>query len=262
MRDFIFGKWLAVLVLPLALAPLAAQGFGVAPGRQPTLLVMDGAGDAELLLRISCHDTEEPVEEEPSEPDFPSGPGFPTDFDLLQSTGDSGDCDDDPIEKKLISTSSTDLIVKSIRDADRTCGKMRLVPVRKGVDLKLYRIDCYRLAYRRIAEALPPTGDYAPIRRALLTASDKLNQIVRANQDPDADRIKVRERGKPAAPATGPIRAIRPDRIDVAMAQAEAVIEEAAIVILRSGEIPTRRNIHYAQVSAAVEDSLAVLRST
>ena len=62
--------------------------------------------------------------------------------------------------------------MKALNDADRTCRDMRLVPDRSGVDEDLYRIDCYRLMYRRIAEAMPTSGDYAPMRRALLAASE------------------------------------------------------------------------------------------
>jgi hypothetical protein len=246
MSEHKFGKWLTIIVLPLALATQNAQAFnGSTP--KPSLLVMDGAGAEGMILKVAC--------EEPPEVIIPISPA------LLQSVYDSGDCKDTEPTSPGVSKAVTDQIVKAIRDADRTCSDMRLVPEQKGVDERLYRIDCYRLMYRKLADGLPKRGDYAPMRRALLDASDKLNGIVRANQDTSADKIKVRERAKPAAPATAPIRAIRPDRIDVAQAQAEAVIQETAIVILRSGEIPTRRNVHYAEVSAAVEDSLVVLRS-
>ena len=45
------------------------------------------------------------------------------------------------------------------------------------------------------------------------------------------------------------------------MAQAEAVVKEAEIVILRSGEDPTRRTAHFEDVSAALDSNLVILRS-
>jgi hypothetical protein len=294
MRKNRFSKLLALVVLPMALTPFTAQAFYpvrvVAPGLQPAITMTEGVTAQDHILRITCHDAPQPQVEEPQSPveepqppvvvepqppvvEEPQPPvveqaqppveELPSNVELLQSTGGalSDDCDDDVVDSVGVSKAATDRIVKALNDADRTCNDMRLVPPPKGVDQKLYRIDCYRLMYRKIAEAMPKTGDYAPIRRALLAASDKLNQIVRANLDTSAPKITVRERGKRAAPAIGPIRAIRPDRIKVAQAKAEAVIKETAIVILRSGEIPTRRNVHYAKVSAAVEENLVVLRS-
>jgi hypothetical protein len=254
MRNYTLGKWLALIVLPIALIPFSVQAFDpggvVAPGIIPTVLVMDRTTDEDLILQVECYDPPEPA-------------SLPT-LSLLQGLdGLSDDCDDDdPGPSTVVTDATTDTILKALNDADLTCNDMRLVPLRKGIDPKLYRIDCYRLMYRKIAEDLAETGDYAPMRRSLLAASDKLNQIVRQNIDTNAKKIRLRERAKPAGAVTAPIRAIRPDRIDVAQAQAEAVIKEASIVILRSGEIPTRRNVHYTQVAAAVEENLIVLRST
>ncbi len=234
----------ALILVPLIFTGFVAHAFEPVQPNQPTILRMDSASD-DYMIDVDC-----PYEvEEPSES-----------FELLQSAG-RGDCDDYDIPPVSVSTDATDKLVKALTDADRTCNEMLLARPEDGVDLDLYRIDCYRLMYRKLADSMPTTGDYAPIRRALLTASDKLNQIVRANLDSDAPQVKVRERAKPAAPATDTLRAIRPDRAEEATAQAAAVLEETAIVILRSGEIPTRRNIHYTRVSAAVEENLAVLRS-
>lgn len=236
----------ALILVPLIFTGFVAHAFEPVQPNQPTILRMDTAAD-DYIIDIDCpYEVEEPPES--------------FDIEFLQSTS-RGDCDDYEIPPVSVSTDATDKLVKALTDADRTCDEMLLARPQDGIDLDLYRIDCYRLMYRKLADSMPTTGDYAPIRRALLTASDKLNQIVRANLDSEAPKVRVRERAKPAAPATDTLRAIRPDRAEEATAQAAAVLEETAIVILRSGEIPTRRNIHYTRVSAAVEENIAVLRS-
>ena len=45
------------------------------------------------------------------------------------------------------------------------------------------------------------------------------------------------------------------------MAQAEEVVKETELVILRSGEDPTRRTAHYQEVAEAVDSNLVILRS-
>jgi hypothetical protein len=160
-----------------------------------------------------------------------------------------------------LSTSATDAIVRSLADMDRSCDHMLLIPPPNAIDESLYRLDCYRILYKRLADSLPDTGDYASVKQALLEASRKLDAIVTENLDTSAPAISIRERAKPSAPAISGIRAIKKSAKKRAYQQAEAVIAEASIVILRAGEIPTRRNVHYTQISQAVEKNLVVLRS-
>ncbi len=161
----------------------------------------------------------------------------------------------------VLSTPNTNLLVSELASIDRTCSTMLLVPPLRPIEKDLYRLDCYRLLYEELAASIPSSGEYAPIKQALQKAADDLDRIVTANLDPEAPQIRVRERGKGAAPASKPIRAIKKAAKAVAYAQAERIIAETAAVILRSGEIPTRRNAHYTRVSTAVTASLVVLRS-
>jgi hypothetical protein len=236
-------------ILSLVFSGVAAHAFEPG-GQMPKRLIMDSEKDM-IVNVVDCDYTP------PFSDDF-------FDFSTLQSNSggsDSDDCNDHSVGATGVATQVTDGYVRALSDADRTCNDIMLARPQDGIDVDLFRIDCYRVMYRKLAQSMPTTGDYVPIRAALLEASDKLGQIVRENQDTSIPPMKVRERAKPAAPATEGLRAIRADRLEVAEAQAEAVLEETAIVILRAGEIPTRRNIHYARVSAAIEENLAVLRS-
>lgn len=148
----------------------------------------------------------------------------------------------------------TDKISDALGGALKTCSP-------DFVDRR-YRIDCIRFYFRQIASELPRTGEYAPVRDALTTAADKLDAIIRQNLDPNAPTIRPRLNGKSAAPRLPPIRAIRPESEARAMRAAQAVIEEAETVLLRSTENSDRRMAHYQQIAAAIDSTKVLLRST
>ncbi len=169
----------------------------------------------------------------------PSGPSGPSDRDKPGSNAD-------------LTPENTSRISASLSLADQTCGR-RIEP--------RYRIDCLRQSYLRLAANLPATGDYAPIRRALLDAADKLDRIVRRNLDPKAPVIRPRQGGSALAPRLPPVRAVAPARLAAANRAAEAVVRETELLILRSGRDPKRRNVHYQQIAAAVDNNVLLLRS-
>lgn len=246
MRHLTLCGYLAAFAILVGGLPAASQ-----TPEAPKRIIMEGANGDSILDPCCASDGVAKgrlsgivlvqSEEETSVPSDPEGP-------------------DGDMAAARLSTRATGSLVKFLADADRTCKDMRAVRGQQ-IDDNLYRIDCYRVMYRDIAEGMSTTGEYAPIRRALLDASDKLDGIVMANIDADAPTVRVRERAAAAASATEPLRAIRKERQRAAETQAAAVLQETAIVILRAGEIPTRRTVHYARVSAAVEENLAVLRS-
>ncbi|MFN0114281.1 MAG: hypothetical protein ACKVPY_06355 [Paracoccaceae bacterium] len=150
-----------------------------------------------------------------------------------------------------ITTPNTDSIATSIAGITDTCGR---------VDPR-YRIDCLRRAYIEAARDIPDTGDYRPVRQALLDAAAKLDGIVTANLDPALEPLRPREFGKPLAKRLPPVRAVAGDRLTEASRAAEAVIAETGLLILRSGDRPPRRTSHYQTIAAAVDTNLILLRS-
>lgn len=173
-----------------------------------------------------------------------------------EEPADQPDSDRDPIGLPAaanLNTDSTKLLVKALRAANTTCTSTYL-PIK-------YRLDCIRIFYLETANALPDNGDYRAIKHALLDGAAKLDAIVSANVEPDAPKITAPIGGKPAAPRTKPLRAVKPAAIPAAEAEAEKVITETSLLILRSGEDPARRIEHYTEVSAAVDSNLVILRS-
>ncbi len=178
----------------------------------------------------------------------------------LAQCSDCGEGDyDDGGKKKgkgvrgsALNSGITNTLVKILGDANRTCDKR--------IELR-YRIDCLRIYYGWVADELPDTGDYVPIKKAMRRAEAKLNAIVKANLDTTEPKIEPREGHKKNAARVPPIRPVKKAAAKKAAAQATAVVQELELVILRSGEDPSKRKPHFAEVAAAVEDNLVVLRS-
>jgi hypothetical protein len=151
-----------------------------------------------------------------------------------------------------INSGLTKEIVKILEGANKTC--------EREIDLR-YRIDCLRIYYQRVADRLPDTGDYLPVKQAMLDAAAKLDAIVEANLDDRAPPIRPREGHRPSSKRLPAIRAVKEDMAEIAAAQAAEVVRETELIIIRSGGDPARRTQAYTDVAAAVEENLVILRS-
>ncbi|MFZ1338756.1 MAG: hypothetical protein WAS26_06875 [Paracoccaceae bacterium] len=179
---------------------------------------------------------------------------------LWQVQSCDGDyCKEEPTNGKSRNRYGTNLnkgttadIAEIIRDANKTCNE-RIE--------RRYRVDCLRIYYGWVADSLPDSGEYLPIKQAMRKAEKKLSAIVSANVDRKAPVITPHEGHKKNAPRMPPLRPVKKSAVKKAVAQAEAVVKETEIVILRSGEDPTRRTAHYEEVAAAVDSNLVILRS-
>ncbi len=159
----------------------------------------------------------------------------------------------DPTGPIDLTNPNTTGIVTLISTINVTCGP--------NVDAR-YRLDCLRISYIELARSMPATGDYLPVREALLTAADQLDRIIAGNLDPAAPTIRPREGGRDRAPRLAPVRAVAPDRIAAANAAAADIVSEASLLILRSGKDPKRRSAHYIEIAAAVDNNVILLRSS
>ena len=188
----------------------------------------------------NCHETE------------PDGDGSfdESSIELLRISCHSSSGDPQPGEN--LNAGVTKAIVKILQGADKTCGTR--------IDLR-YRIDCLRIYYLKVAANLPDTGDYLPIKQAMLRAADKLDAIVTKYQDESAPVIRPREGHKPLSKRLPPVRPVKKAFAEAAAAEAARVVEETELIIIRSGGDPARRTPHYNEIAAAVEDNLVILRS-
>jgi hypothetical protein len=151
-----------------------------------------------------------------------------------------------------INSGFTKEIVKILEGANKTC--------EREIDLR-YRIDCLRIYYQKVADRLPDTGDYLPVKQAMLDAAAKLDAIVNANLDENTPAIRPHEGHKPSAKRLPAIRPVKAEAAERAAAQAAEVVKETELIIIRSGGDPARRTQAYTDVAAAVEENLVILRS-
>lgn len=156
------------------------------------------------------------------------------------------------VDFRRASTAATDAIVESLTTATRFCASL---------PQDAYRVDCLSERLEAAARALPQTGDYAEARDTLLTASRKLNRLARDNAAPDLPRIRASAGGDTAITTTRPLVPVNPARQAEINAQAAAVIDEAATVLLRSSDRPDEMAAHYRRISVAVDSNKVLLRS-
>jgi hypothetical protein len=187
-------------------------------------------------------------------------PDFGTDDLLWQVQCEGSECyeeesSDGPSATKGASLNKgfTKEILRVIKSANATCNDDRV--------LLKYRIDCLRVYYGWAADVIPDTGEYLPIKKALRRAEAKLSAIVSANVDRDEPVIRPRDNHKKNAKKLPPLRPVKKSAEKKAVAQAKEVVKETELVILRSGEDPSRREPHYTEVAAAVDSNLLILRS-
>jgi hypothetical protein len=95
----------------------------------------------------------------------------------------------------------------------------------------------------------------------LLDATRGLQAVTDSYEDPSAPRIRARVGGLPAAPQTPSITAIRPDAVARAAAEAEAALDEAVTVLLRSAENSARRQAAFQPIAQALGSTKVLLRS-
>jgi hypothetical protein len=176
-----------------------------------------------------------------------------------QSCEDCGYEDDGPGKGKPkirygtnLNKGTTNDLVRILLHANDTCDE-RIE--------RRYRVDCLRIYYGWAADLLPDSGDYLDIKKALRKAEKQLSAIVSKNVDREAPVITPREGHRKSAKKMPPLRAVKPAAEKKAIAQAEAVVKETELVILRSGEDPDRRTAHFSAVAEAVDSNLVVLRS-
>jgi hypothetical protein len=126
---------------------------------------------------------------------------------------------------------------------------------------EVYRIDCLRQNMRRIADSLPDDGDYRQVKRILGTAADRLGGILERYADPKAPRLRAPAGANPRFKQNRSYRAVRKDKVKQALAEATAVVQEAATQLLRSSENSAARLAHYQSISVAVGSTKVLLRS-
>lgn len=123
-----------------------------------------------------------------------------------------------------------------------------------------YAIDCVVVHLKQAISVTPQTGDYAEVRKVLSDTVVKLERIVADNRDETKPLIRL-QTGGAGGPATARMRAIRPETVNRANADAARVLAEAQTVLLRSSSAQTRAKLEYVRIAEAVGSNKVLLRS-
>ncbi|MFA8385761.1 MAG: hypothetical protein ACEPO2_09060 [Pelagibaca sp.] len=151
------------------------------------------------------------------------------------------------------STAQTTQFVNRLEDSEQICDVMD----------DEYRISCFAVTYRQLAEEIPANGDYDEARDVLLETARKLDNIVRSNIDREKPALTARIRNNSGqSQPTPPMRAVQAPRAAELNRQASDVLAEAETVLLRSASSDATRAIHYQRIAAAVGSNKVLLRST
>ena len=150
------------------------------------------------------------------------------------------------------STQQTTLFVRRLEESEQICDVMD----------EEYRIACFAVTYRELAEEIPANGDYEEARDVLLDTARKLDNIVRSNIDRQKPALTARIRNNTGqSQPTPPMRAVQAPRAAELNRQASDVLAEAETVLLRSASSDATRAIHYQRIAAAVGSNKVLLRS-
>ncbi len=227
----------ATIIVSLAVGGLqTGEGYAAIPALMKPPQAEDPLTPLRLLIQSAP----------PSPQSAPSTPSATTSTTSNPSGNDSG----------LRITKINDLITgKIVKDFDaviQECGQYDPV----------YRIDCLKKNIDDIVKSLPNDGAYRNARQILINASNSLDRIVRRNQDMTAPYQDKKAGANRRFKRHHRYRAVRRDKLQAALSQARAVMEEARTQLLRSSENSEARFAHYQAIATAVGSTKVLLRST
>ena len=174
-----------------------------------------------------------------------------------ESEGDYGGSmdDDGESEQRFRAMGNSNNARKIIKIIDEGEGFCRILDAAN-------KIDCLAEVYTSLARGLSSEGDEGVVKRALEEAAGRLEGIVRANLDPQANLTRPTVKNRQVnRTASRPLRAIKKASIPAANRQAEAVVTELSTVLLRSSANSTKRKNYYAKIAQAVDSNKVLLRS-
>jgi len=164
----------------------------------------------------------------------------------------SNPCDEDT-PPPVINNSETDRITNRLSEINELCQSIPLG----------YRIACIEDQYRLLAQSMSDGDQSREIKRALVTAADKLKKIAEDNADNTAQKLRPKVNvGRFGRSASHPLTPVRPEVEAAANQAAIAVLDEVSTLLLRSADSSRSQSLYYTQIADAVDSNKVLLRST
>lgn len=123
-----------------------------------------------------------------------------------------------------------------------------------------YVVDCVNQELRDLTEALPATGDYAPLRSALEGASSRLEEVVRTNRSTVLPPAVARSTGPSGKVSSRPLRPVATERAEATISEAAAILQETETQLLQSvSDFEPEQAAAIDTVSATIESGTVLL---
>lgn len=155
----------------------------------------------------------------------------------------------DPYQPATVSSYETAAITNNISAVRNECAKYD----------PRYRIDCLRQGLTEVARRIPERGDYSDARRIIAQTAAKLGEV--QNKYADNAAPEQTSEGNARFPAKRTYKAVKQEKLAVAMEEATKIIEEAETQLLRAAENSEKRSAHYQEIAAAIGSTKVLLRS-
>ncbi|MCG7624557.1 MULTISPECIES: hypothetical protein [unclassified Epibacterium] len=142
-------------------------------------------------------------------------------------------------------------LVRSLATIQAFCG---------GLEDRSYRVDCMAERLQAVSGEIPEGTDYDEVRSVLAEASAKLETLARDNRDRSKGRINVSSAKAGGGATARPLVAVDAAELAAVNQQAEAILDEARTVLLRSAGSRQRQS-QYTRIAQALDSSKVLLRS-
>lgn len=122
-------------------------------------------------------------------------------------------------------------------------------------------IDCLSERLSALSKQLEGQEGFEEVQAILESTARDLNQIARQNRSSTLSPAKFATHGQTPVQTTRRLIPVDETKMEEAVSQALAVIEEAETLLLRSAEDSTDRSIQFQQIAAAIGSNKVLLRS-
>jgi len=122
-------------------------------------------------------------------------------------------------------------------------------------------IDCLSERLSTLSKQLEGQEGFEEVQAILESTARDLNQIARQNRSSTLAPAKFATHGQTPVQTTRRLIPVDETKMEEAVAQALAVIEETETLLLRSADDTTDRSIQFQQIAAAVGSNKVLLRS-
>ena len=132
----------------------------------------------------------------------------------------------------------------------------------QAITKREYLVDCLAERIGAVAAKMPAYGEMSAMRATLITASRKLGAVTTKYRSTTLPPLRMSMTGAHPVTTTRPLRAVAPENLDAALADASTIVTETETVLLRSATESQDRALDFQTVAAVIGSTKVLLRSS